>query len=249
MRLQSAVESTSCNSDSAPVPLHLSTKRDFSELLRSAGMIVTASSIVSVADAVEIPSVVARDDVGFINLNETEPVVTDVAFMDVQVGDLPVERIEISLYGTVVPQTVDNFKSLIESGYKGSDIFRVINTFSIQGGNVGCPTEGIPMSRIGRYGLAAGGREAFAPENFRINHDSVEGGVVSMMKDLTNKGKQDSRFFITTSPNASWADGKYSAFGRVSKGLSVVKGLQVLPTVPPANYPTTRIKIVNCGIL
>jgi cyclophilin family peptidyl-prolyl cis-trans isomerase len=212
-------------------------------------MICTASLFVSVAEAAEVPSLVTRDDVGFINLNETEPVVTDVAFLDIQVGDLPVERIEISLYGTVVPQTVDNFKGLIENGYKGSDIFRVIDSFSIQGGNVGCPTDGIPMSKIGRYGIAAGGREAFSPENFRINHDSVDGGVVSMMKDLTNKGKQDSRFFITTSPTASWADGKYSAFGRVSKGLSVVKGLQVLPTVPPANYPTTRVKIVNCGIM
>lgn len=191
-----------------------------------------------------------REDVGFLSLNETEPTVTDVAFFDIKIGDSAPQRVEINLYGTVCPQTVANFKALCKGdngvGYAGSEVFRVISTFSIQMGNIGCPSD-VPRSRIGRYGKAA--NEPFLPENMRILHDSPDGGVVSMMKDLTNKGRQDSRFFITTSPAASWADNKYTAFGRVSKGLDFIKDMQVLPVVAPANYPETTIKIVKAGIL
>lgn len=212
---------------------------------------VVLSASKAVGDASDVMAKSTTDDVGFINLNETEPVVTDVAYMDIQIGNLEPKRIEIDLYGTVAPQTVSNFKDLCLGtkdgiGYKGSEIFRVISSFSIQGGNIGSPSDS-PRSRIGRYGKAAS--EPFAPENFRILHDSPSGGVVSMMKDLTNKGKQDSRFFITTSPSASWADSKYSAFGKVSKGLDYIISMQVLPTVPPSNYPETPIKILNAGIL
>jgi cyclophilin family peptidyl-prolyl cis-trans isomerase len=59
---------------------------------------------------------------------------------------------------------------------------------------------------------------------------------------------QDSRFFITTSPYASWADERYSAFGYVSKGMDFVRGLSILPTTPPSNYPNTRIRIVDSGV-
>ena len=194
--------------------------------------------------------VIAREDVGFLSLNETEPIVTDIAYLDIQIGDSAPQRVEIHLYGMVCPQTVANFKSLCigqnGNSYVGSEVFRVISTFSIQAGNIGCPPDA-PRSRIGRYGKAAS--EPFSPENMRILHDSPDGGVVSMMKDLTNKGKQDSRFFITTSPAASWADNKYTAFGKVSKGLDFIKGMQVLPVVAPANYPETTIKIVKAGIL
>ena len=69
-----------------------------------------------------------------------------------------------------------------------------------------------------------------------------------MMKDLKNKSLQDSRFFITLSPYASWGDGKYTAFGRVTKGMQFIKGLAVLPTEPPSNYPKTDIRIVNSGL-
>jgi hypothetical protein len=34
-----------------------------------------------------------------INLNSTEPVVTDVCWLDIRVGDSNIKRIEISLYG------------------------------------------------------------------------------------------------------------------------------------------------------
>ena len=172
-------------------------------------------------------------DIEYVCLNETEPTVTDIAYFDIQIGNSTPQRVEIELYGEVCPQTVANFKSLCNGdngiSYVGSEVFRVISTFSIQAGNIGCPADA-PRSKIGRYGKAA--NEPFLPENMRILHDSPNGGVVSMMKDLTNKGKQDSRFFITTSPTASWADNKYTAFGKVSVGLDFIKVCKCFPLWP-----------------
>jgi len=216
----------------------------------SAVLVATTSSQSALAESTVAAT---RADVGIINLNETSPQVTDVCWLDVALeGSSDVQRVEISLFGTIVPKTVENFKALCLNkqpgmGYVGTDFFRVISTFSVQGGNVGVP-QGTPLSRIGRFGKSAlNDGQGFAAENFRILHGYEEGGIVSMMKDLTNKGMQDSRFFISTSPDASWADDKYSAFGRVTKGLSFVKGLSIIPTTPPANYPNTRIRIVNAG--
>ena len=132
------------------------------------------------------------------------------------------------------------------AGYKGSEFFRVISEFSVQGGNRGVP-DGTPPSRRGRFGVAASGT-AFPPENFRILHQYPGAGVVSMMKDNTNGGKQDSRFFITLKDDASWADDKYTAFGRVTKGMDFVESLVVIPVEPPSNYPQTQISIVDSGV-
>ena len=49
----------------------------------------------------EVRNAITRDQVGFIDLNVSEPVVTDVCYFDVQVGDDPKvrESFEVSLYG------------------------------------------------------------------------------------------------------------------------------------------------------
>ena len=69
-----------------------------------------------------------------------------------------------------------------------------------------------------------------------------------MSKDLTNKSYQDSRFFITLSPYASWADEKYTAFGIVTKGMSYIQGLSIIPVERPSNYPLTEVKIIDSGV-
>mmetsp|Transcript_28465 Transcript_28465/g.40536 ORF Transcript_28465/g.40536 Transcript_28465/m.40536 type:complete len:97 (-) Transcript_28465:1212-1502(-) len=80
-----------------------------------------------------------------------------------------------------------------------------------------------------------------------------DAGVVSMMKELrpiSGGGKewlQDSRFFVTLRPWAAWADQRYSAFGRVTRGLEVLETMQLLPVQPPANYPLMPVRIVDSG--
>ena len=190
-----------------------------------------------------------------VDLSISEPRVTDVCFLDVQIGSDPsVHRIEISLYGEIVPKTVENFKALCTGergwGYKGSEFYRIISTFSVQGGNIGNPSNAA-SSELGKFGKSAldDTGTAFPAENYRILHNYPDAGVVSMARDIRNQNFQDSRFFITTGPNASWADGKYVAFGRVTSGMNIVQGMQLIEVKPPFNYPTQHIRIVDSGVL
>lgn len=156
--------------------------------------------------------------------------------------------------GDVVPITVQNFKSLCSNergwGYKGSDFYRVISTYSVQAGNIGNPPNAL-LSEYGKYGKSAIDDKglSFPPENYRILHNYPDAGVVSMARDTRNKNFQDSRFFITTNPVASWADGKYVAFGRVTNGMSIVQGMQLLEVKPPSNHPVDRVRILDSGLL
>lgn len=74
-----------------------------------------------------------------------------------------------------------------------------------------------------------------------------EQGTVRRKGSEEKQPLQDSRFFVTLSPLASWADGKYVAFGRVSKGFQALRQLQNLEVQAPANYPLTTVKIVDSG--
>ena len=225
-------------------------------LQRVAGAYSLASLFVP-QEAAKAEAEITRNDVGFIDLNVTDPKITDVCWLDIQIGDsenaVP-QRLEISLFGEITPKTCQNFKDLCsnknELGYRNTDIFRIISTFSVQGGNVMTKQERAmerPKSAMGKIGHAADD-VPFLPENYRILHSYKEAGIVSMMKDILNKNMQDSRFFITTAPYADWADEKYVAFGRVTKGMDLVRGLTIQQVQPPSNFPITPVKIVDSGV-
>jgi cyclophilin family peptidyl-prolyl cis-trans isomerase len=133
-------------------------------------------------------------------------------------------------------------------------IIIIIYFLNKKGGNIGVPEGEIP-ARLNKYGTASSlynptgipNENGFEPENYRIQHSYSQSGVVSMMKDIYKKNTQDSRFFITLSPDASWADSKYVAFGRVSNGMNFLNGLSIIPVKPPSNYPETSVKIVDSG--
>lgn len=125
--------------------------------------------------------------------------------------------IEIELFADKTPKTVENFIGLANKGYYNGVIFhRVIDKFMIQGGD---PTG------TGRGGESLwGGRfeDEIVPD---LKHDTE--GILSMANAGPNTN--GSQFFITLVPTP-WLDGKHTVFGKVIKGIDVVRSIGKVQT-------------------
>merc|ERR1712129_430109 len=164
------------------------------------------------------------------------PKVTNIVWFDISIGGGATERIEIGLFGEVVPKTVKNFVELAKKpegeGYKGSKFHRVIKDFMLQGGDF---TRGDGTGGRSIYG------EKFADENFKLQHFGA--GWLSMAN--SGKDTNGSQFFITTK-KTSWLDGKHVVFGKIVKGMSVVRAVKATKT-DGRDKPMKDVQIVDCG--
>lgn len=165
-------------------------------------------------------------------------------FLDVSIGGELEGRIVVELYNDIVPKTAENFRALCtgEKGigpstgvslhYKGSPFHRVIKSFMIQGGDISAG-DGTGGESI--YGLK------FEDENFELKHERK--GMLSMANSGPNTN--GSQFFITTT-RTSHLDGKHVVFGRVIKGMGVVRSIEHVNT-DNNDHPTQDVIIVDCG--
>ena len=127
--------------------------------------------------------------------------------------------IKAELYPEVAPNTVNNFISLVKSGFYDGLIFhRVIPGFMIQGG---CP-QGTGMGGPG-YAIAG----EFTANRFK-NDLKHEPGVLSMARTM-HPNSAGSQFFIMHK-NSPHLDGSYAAFGKVTEGMEVVNKIAETPT-------------------
>jgi Peptidyl-prolyl cis-trans isomerase (rotamase) - cyclophilin family len=127
--------------------------------------------------------------------------------------------IKAELYPNIAPNTVNNFISLVKSGYYSNLTFhRVIRGFMIQGG---CP------QGTGTGGPGYSIKGEFTQNNFP-NDLQHEPGVLSMARSAS-PNSAGSQFFIMhkTSPHL---DGSYAGFGKVTEGLEVVNEIAETPT-------------------
>ncbi|MCI8872704.1 MAG: peptidylprolyl isomerase [Lachnospiraceae bacterium] len=131
------------------------------------------------------------------------PIVT----FEMENGDL----MKAELYPEIAPNTVNNFISLIQSGYyNGLCFHRVIRGFMIQGG---CP-EGTGTGGPG-YSI----RGEFAQNDFS-NDLKHSPGVLSMARTMA-PDSAGSQFFIMHK-DSPHLDGAYAAFGKITEGMEIV---------------------------
>ena len=144
-------------------------------------------------------------------LNEQNPVVK------IDMGDLG--EMEIELFPSVAPITVENFLNLVsEEFYDGIIFHRVIPGFMIQGGDP--------------KGIGIGGSDKKIKGEFSANGVKNEllhtRGVISMAR-TNDPNSATSQFFIMHK-NAPHLDGSYAAFGVVTKGIEVVDKIASVET-------------------
>lgn len=127
--------------------------------------------------------------------------------------------IEIELFAKKAIKTVENFVGLAEKKYYDGIIFhRVIDNFMIQGGD---PTG------TGMGGESIWGKPFEDEVNTGLKHESE--GILSMANAGPNTN--GSQFFITLK-ETSWLDRRHTVFGKVIKGMDVVKAIGKVKTGP-----------------
>ena len=124
------------------------------------------------------------------------------------------------LYPEIAPNSVNNFISLVKSGFYNGLIFhRVIPGFMIQGG---CP-QGTGMGGPG-YTI----KGEFSGNGFKQNTLKHDRGVLSMARAM-HPNSAGSQFFIMVE-KAPHLDGQYAAFGKVIEGMEVADAIVSVQT-------------------
>ena len=120
--------------------------------------------------------------------------------------------ITAELYPEKAPATVENFLSLVKSGFFSGLIFhRVINGFMIQGGGFDESFEQKEAASI---------RGEFMANGFMQNDLKHTRGVLSMARTMA-PNSASSQFFIMHR-DAPHLDGQYAGFGKVIDGIEIV---------------------------
>ena len=132
----------------------------------------------------------------------SKPIVT----IEMESGDI----MKAELYPEIAPNTVNNFISLVKSGFYDGVIFhRVIPGFMIQGGDPNGTGMGGPGYQIPGEFLMNGFRN-------ELRHTR---GVLSMARAM-HPDSAGSQFFIMVA-DAPHLDGQYASFGMVIEGMDV----------------------------
>jgi cyclophilin family peptidyl-prolyl cis-trans isomerase len=152
----------------------------------------------------------------------------EIVVMETSMG-----TIELEMYRSDAPKTVENFVQLARKGYYNGIIFhRVIDAFMIQGGD---PT-GTGMAGESIYG-------AKFDDEISPKRTFEKAGILAMAnagKSRDGHGTNGSQFFITLAPT-TWLNGNHTIFGEVVAGMDVVKAIGKVQVKKPGDKPVTDV--------
>lgn len=169
-------------------------------------------------------------------------------FFDIEINGEKAGRIQMELFKTSFPKTVENFRALCtgekgmgKSGkplhYKGSIFHRVIPGFMCQGGDF---TNGNGTGGESIYGGKFD--DEWYENEVYITHNTP--GLLSMANSGINTN--GSQFFITTD-KCKWLDCRHVVFGQVEFGWDIVKAIQDCGST--SGQTSKKVIIADCGEL
>jgi peptidyl-prolyl cis-trans isomerase B (cyclophilin B) len=147
--------------------------------------------------------------------------------------------IHIKFYQDVAPKHVENFIKLAKSGFYDGTIFhRVIPGFMIQGGDPNTKSS----LRKDTYGQGGPKDEKGNPVLLKAEFSDIphKRGIVSMAR-ANEPDTAGSQFFIVVEAS-HFLDGKYTAFGEVTRGLGVADKIVSVPR-DDHDLPNERIEM------
>lgn len=116
--------------------------------------------------------------------------------------------IVLELYPDKAPGTVSNFEKKIASNYYNNLTFHRVESWVVQGGD--------PLGN----GTGGGSMPT------ELNDVAFAEGSLGVARGGDIKVSNDSQFFICTE-DCSWLNGQYTNFGKVTKGMDVVKQIAI----------------------
>lgn len=144
-----------------------------------------------------------------------------------EIGDIYLE-----LYPESAPESVRNFLNLaILGAYDGTTFSRIVPGFIIQGGNLHTREGGVSPD------LAKRAARTIIDEPNKILH---ERGIVSMARP-EEPNQASTHFFILVHAAPS-LDGKYAAFGKVTRGMEFVDAMNKAPVEGEKPLKPIRIR-------
>ncbi|KAM7250644.1 hypothetical protein ACFE04_022527 [Oxalis oulophora] len=165
-------------------------------------------------------------------------------YLDIAIGGELEGRLVVELYSDIVPKTAENFRALCtgENGvspntglllhYKGVRFHKITRGYTIEGGDI---SAGDGSGGESIYGAT------FEDENFILKHERK--GMLSMVN--TGPDTNGSQFIITANATPQ-LDGKNVVFGRVIKGLNVIRSIEHVLSEEDG-VPTQDVIIGGCG--
>ena len=164
--------------------------------------------------------------------------VTLVQADEIAVIETTLGKIELEFLVDKAPRHVKNFKQLAEKGFYDGTIFhRVIPGFMIQGGDPNSKSDDRSTHGTGDPGYTI---------KAEFNDTPHDRGVLSMARS-SDPDSAGSQFFIVVE-DSHFLDNKYTAFGRVIKGMKVADKIVNVPTDRRDN-PEDRVEMKSVKIV